>query len=85
MLKALPKVYYTYQGHSLNGLYKAVRKKRGKAKILASVIVTLGINEQGEGVLAKIVFVRDRNRKKIWLALLTTDLSLTDDEVIRIY
>ena len=70
---------------NLNALYKSVRKKRGKAKILASVIVTLGYNEQGEEVPAKIVFVRDRNRRQNWLALLTTDVSLPDEEVIRIY
>lgn len=87
MLKAMPRVYYTYEGQklNLNGLYKTVRKKRGKAKILASVIVTLGTNEEGQEVQARIIFVRDRNRKKSWLALLTTDLTLTEEEVIRIY
>jgi hypothetical protein len=87
MLKAMPKVYYVYNGQklNLNALYKAVRKKRGKAKILSSVIVSLGTNEQGKEVQAKIVFVRDRNRKKNWLALLSTDVSLTEEEIIRIY
>lgn len=63
MLKAMHRVYYVYDGQKLNlkALYKAVRKKRGKAKILATVIVTLGTNEKGEEVQAKIVFVRDRN------------------------
>jgi hypothetical protein len=87
MLKAMPRVYYVYDGQKLNltDLYKSVRKKRGKAKILASVMVTLGMNEQGEEVQAKIVFVRDRNRKKNWLALLSTNVALTEDEIIRIY
>jgi len=87
MLKGMPRVYYGYNGQkwNLNALYKAVRKKRGKAKILASVIVTLGCNEQGEEIPAKIVFVRDRNRRRNWLALLTTDVHLPDEEVIRIY
>ena len=33
---------------------------------------------------AKLVFVRDR-RKKDWLALLSTDTNLADDEIVRIY
>ncbi|UJF35900.1 IS4 family transposase [Paenibacillus hexagrammi] len=87
MLKAMPKVFYTYNGSKLNlsQLYAAVRKKRGKAKMLASVIVTLGAAEQEMEIQARIVFVRDRNRSRRWLALLTTDLELTEEEIVRIY
>ena len=58
MLKSMPKVYYDYQGQklNLNKLYGAVRKKRGRAKILASIIVGIGQLEDGEQVSAKIVF-----------------------------
>lgn len=75
MLKSMPKVYYDYQGQklNLNKLYANIRKKRGRAKILASVTVGIGQLEGGEQVSAKIVFVRDRRTKKKWLALLTTD------------
>ncbi|MCY0870943.1 MAG: transposase, partial [Firmicutes bacterium] len=52
---------------------------------LASVIVTIGRDTDGVPVPAKIVFVRDRNRSRQWLALLSTDTNLSDDEVIRIY
>jgi hypothetical protein len=87
MLKSMHKVYYGYNGQrlNLNALYKAVCKRRGRAKILASVIVTLGTDEQGNEVKGKIVFVRDRNQRKDWLALLSTDIDLTDEEIIRIY
>jgi hypothetical protein len=87
MLKSMPKVYYDYQGQklTLNKLYATVRKKRGRAKILASVTVGIGQLEGGEQVSAKIVFVRDRRTKKKWLALLTTDTELPDEEVVRIY
>jgi hypothetical protein len=57
----------------------------GRAKILASVTVGIGQLEGGEQVSAKIVFVRDRRTKKKWLALLTTDTELPDEEVVRIY
>jgi len=87
MVKAMPKVFYLYQGKKFNlqELYSQVKKRRGKAKILASVIVDIGSKKEGWGVPAKIVFVRDRNRSRQWLALLTTDIDLSDEEVVRIY
>ena len=87
MLKALPKVRYEYDGCrlTLKELYATLRKRRGRAKILASVIVKIGQDAKGNPVPVKIVFVRDRNRSRQWLALLSTDTSLSDDEVIRIY
>lgn len=39
----------------------------------------------GNPVPARILFVRDRNRSKKWLALLTTDLELTDEEIVQTY
>ena len=87
MVKAMPKVYYNYDGVQLNlkSLYAAIKKRRGKAKILSSVIVEIGTNNDGSKVKAKIVFVRDRNRSRQWLALISTDISLPDEEIVRIY
>jgi len=87
MLKDMPKVRYGYEGQRLilSELYRAVRKRRGRAKILASVTVQLGQDDKGRPVLSKIVFVRDRNRSRQWLALLCTDTCLADEEIVRIY
>lgn len=87
MLKAMPKVLYQYMDKSMNltGLYNYIYKKPGKAKILASVIVEIGKDENDNPVKAKIVFVRDRNRSRKWLAVLSTDITLSDEEIIRIY
>jgi len=87
MLKSMKKVQYTYKGEkmTLNTLYKELHKKPGKAKILANAIVQIGIDSEGNPVTARILFIPDRNRSKKWLALLSTDLELTDDEIIRIY
>jgi hypothetical protein len=87
MLKSMHRVYYVYEGekYTLNQLYKKVRKKRGRAKILASVVVSLGEDEKGQDIKARIVFVRDRNRSKNWLALLSTNLDLPEEEVVRLY
>jgi len=84
MVKNTPKIFYEFEGQSqtLSQIYRKIRKGRGRSKIKGSV--TVGI---GEGKKAKLVFVRHRNRKEgvKWLALLCTDLSLPDEEVVRIY
>ncbi|WP_429885579.1 IS4 family transposase [Geoalkalibacter halelectricus] len=86
MLKAMKTITYGYKGFdlTLNDLYKSVYKRRGRAKVLASALVELGKNTEGEAVMAKIVFVRDRSKKK-WLALLSTDVELADEQVIALY
>ena len=84
MVKNTSKIFYEFEGQSLplSKIYRKLRKHRGRAKIKGSV--TVGI---GEGKQAKLVFVRRRNRTEgtKWLALLSTDLSLPDEEVVRIY
>jgi DDE superfamily endonuclease len=87
MLKDMPTLRYRYNGSlvTLGSLYRKITKKRGRAKILASVVVDIGPNEAGIPILAKIVFVRDRNRKRQWLALLSTDITLSDEEIVRLY
>lgn len=87
MVKATPKVFYQYQGKQmdLKTLYASLSKKRGRAKVLASVVIGIGNDSNGVPVKAKIVFVRDRNRSRNWLALLSTDISLSDEEIVRIY
>ncbi len=84
MVKNTSKIFYEIDGRSLTlaKIYRKIPKRRGRAKIKGSV--TVGI---GEGREAKLVFVRRRNREGgvKWLALLCTDLSLPDEEVVRIY
>lgn len=81
MLKNMYRVFYQYQGMKLNldALYRHVKKRPGKAKIKASVIVNMSAGQK-----VKIVFVRDR-RGKGWLAILSTDIALSDEEIVRIY
>jgi hypothetical protein len=81
MVKKSPNIHYSYNGQSLDlkAIYRRLRKRRGRAKILASADVVLK-----DEVSAKLVFVRDK-RKKDWLALLSTDTKLADEDVVRIY
>jgi len=87
MLKCMHRVYYTYEGqkYTLSQLYQVMRKKRGRAKILASVIVSLGLDDNDKEIQARIVCVRDRNRSKNWLAILSTDVNLPDEKIVRLY
>lgn len=87
MLKNMHRVYYSYEGeqYTLSQLYRKLRKKRGRAKILASAVVSIGLDDKGNDVRARIVFVRDRNRSKKWLAVLSTNLDLSEEEVVRLY
>ena len=81
MLKDQPKWFYEYQGRKLrlSDLYGKLKKKRGRAKVKAQAIVTLSNGEQG-----KIIFV-PCDKKRGWLALLSTDISIPDEEIIRLY
>ncbi|MFA6412865.1 MAG: transposase [Syntrophales bacterium] len=86
MLKVTEKIFYRYQGEDLHlaAIYRKIRKRRGRAKILASVMVEIGKNDMGIPVPAKIVFIRDRRSKK-WLALLSTDTTLGNEGIVTTY
>jgi len=81
MIKRTPKVHYGFKGESLtvDAIYRRLRKRRGRAKILTSAVVTMNDRQP-----ARIVFVRNKH-KKDWLALLSTDTDLSEADVVRIY
>ena len=63
----------------LSDLYGKLKKKRGKAKVKASVLVRLPDENK-----ARVIFV-PCDKKRGWLALLSTDITIADDEIIRLY
>lgn len=65
---------------SLKELYRLAAPIKGKKSLLRSIHTT-----QANGVPVKVVFVRNRNKKSDWLAILSTDCTLSDQEIIRIY
>ena len=81
MLKDMPNNLYRHQNvhMRLGEIYRRIKKKAGKAKILASVLV-----ETKAGLPVKIVFVRHR-QKRGWLAILSTEIELSAEEVVQIY
>ena len=80
MVKQL-KQRYNYQGraYTLPELRRFVRFDNNK-NIFGSIIVTTKT-----GIPVKIVIVRNRNKKSECLYLLSTDCSLSDAEIVRIY
>lgn len=89
------KTRYGYQEglKNLVELYALCRKKQrptmldDKTLLYGSLRVSIGKLVSGEVLYGKIVFVGNRNKKskRIWLAILSTDVSLSDQEIIRIY
>lgn len=80
MVKQL-KQRYTYRNkqYTLSQLRKFVDFK-GARNIFGSLVVTTKT-----GIPVKIVFVRNRNKKSECLYILSTDISLEDAEIVRIY
>ena len=68
---------------SLITIYNKNKKRRGRSKYLLSVMVEVVKDEKI--IPAKVVHVRNRNKRKEYLCLISTDTSLSEDEIIRIY
>lgn len=81
MVKKL-KQRYLVEGErvSLNELYRLAAPIQGKKGLLRSIITT-----QSNGVPVKVAFFRNRNKRSEWLAILSTDCTLSDQEIIKIY
>lgn len=84
MIRKSSKIRYEYNGEqlSLQKIYGISKKRRGHSKYLLSVDVMLGKDQK---IPARIVCVRNKKKKKDWIAFICTDMSLTPEEIIRIY
>ncbi len=85
MVKISSKVFYEYKGERLSAkqIYSRNRKRRGRSKYLLSLDVMIG--KDNDKILAKIVCVHNKSNKKGWLAIISTDTTLSEEEIIRIY
>jgi len=83
MVKKSSKIKYGYQDgkYNIKEIYKQCKKRRGRSKYLLSVDVTAG----NEAIPAKIVCVGNKSKKKDWLAIISTDTTISEEEIIRIY
>ena len=85
MVKKTPKMFFRYNGEdmSLITIYNKNKKRRGRYKYLLSVLVE--VVKDGEVIPAKVVYVRNRNKRKEYLCLISTDTTLDENEIIRAY
>ena len=85
MIKKTPKMFFRYNGEamSLTTIYNRNKKRRGRSRYLLSVLVD--VVKDGEVIPAKVVYVRNRNKRKEYLCLISTDTTLDENEIIRIY
>jgi hypothetical protein len=65
---------------SLSELYSVASPLAGRKGILRSIRTCMVPN-----IPVMVVFVRHRTHKNEWLAIVSTDLSLSEEEIIRIY
>lgn len=81
MVKATNQRYLVNnQKLSLKELYKVAAPVSGKKGIMRSIQTTMA-----NGVQVKVVFIQHRNKKSEWLAILSTDCTLSEQEIVRIY
>ena len=81
-----PKIMYIFEGQrkTLSQIYASLKKRRGRSKYLLSVPISL-YNADNETIDSRIVYVRDRNNKKKWIAIISTDMNLSEEEIIELY
>lgn len=85
MIKKTPKQHFVYNHKAmpLTEIYRINRKRRGNSKYLLSVIVQ--VCSGNNYIPAKVVYVRDRNNRKKYLCLISTDITLSEEEIIQTY
>ena len=85
MVKKTPKMFFRYNGEDmpLTTIYNQNKKRRGRSRYLLSVLVD--VVKDGKVIPAKVVYVRNRNKRKEYLCLISTDTTLDENEIIRIY
>lgn len=69
---------------NIKEIYASFRQRRGCSKYLLSLTVQLCVGDESP-VDARIVCVCNRNNRKEWIALITTDTKLSEEDIICIY
>ena len=69
-------MFFRYNGEdmSLTSIYNKNKKRRGRSRYLLSVMVD--VVKDGEIIPAKLVYVHNRNKRKEYLCLISTDVNL---------
>lgn len=88
-VKDTSKIKYLLNGEkkTVKQIYSQNKKRRGRSKYLLSTEIMLYSEENKvvASIPAKLVFVRNKHKKSDWIALLCTDMSLLEDEIVALY
>jgi hypothetical protein len=76
--------YHNGENLTLKDIFKRCKKRPGRSKHLLSVEIELIHKEHGS-ISAKIVYVRNKNKRNEWIALICTDMALNEEEIIALY
>lgn len=81
MIKRSSKIQYLYNREKLDikQIFSMEKKRKGCSRYLLSVKVK--VND----VDAKIVYVKNKNNRKDWIAIICTNTNLSEEEIISIY
>ncbi len=77
---------FTYDDEELNikEIYKVAKKRPGKSKYILSI--NSKIKYDNSILPVKLVFVKNNSStKKDWIAILSTDIELSEEEIIKLY
>lgn len=81
--------YYYVNGEkkTLVQIYNTSKKRRGRSHYLlsAAIVMKTAIGIDTISIDARIVFVRNKHKRKEWIAFLCTDMDLTEDQIIELY
>jgi len=85
MVKKSETIHFRYQGRMQSPLtiYRKEKKRSGRSKYLLSVMAE--VVRDGKSFPVKLVFVRNRNNRSDYLILVSTDITLSEEEIIQTY
>ena len=89
MVKKSSRITYEFEGKRLSSkqIFSRSKKRRGRSRYLLSVDILVGkdLGDKEHPVPARLVYVRNRSNRKDWIALICTDMELSEEEIIRVY
>lgn len=82
----MPKVFYEIGGErkTLKQIFDTSTKRRGKSRYLLCAEVTVA-SDGKTSVPARIVYVRNKANRKAWIAIISTDMELSIDDIVAEY
>ena len=84
-VKKSEKMHFCFQGHmqDVMAIYRSQKKRRGRSAYLLSVEAEAV--KDGKRLPVRLVYVRNKNKRSDYLVLVSTDLTLSEEEVIQTY